>query len=138
MALPPGPTSRLPGRLAVSFARNRLKFLDRLTRRYGDVVYFEIAGTPYAGLNHPYYIRDVLVTRHRLFHKGVGLERAKLLLGEGLLTSEDDIHARQRRLLLPAFHRERIAGYAATMAEYARRHTSAWQPGGVIDVASEM
>src|SRR4051812_41698563 len=138
MALPPGPTSRLPGRLAVSFARNRLKFLDRLTRRYGDVVYFEIARTPYAVLNHPDYVRDVLATRHRLFHKGVGLERAKLLLGEGLLTSEDDFHARQRRLLLPAFHRERIAGYATTMAACAHRRGERWHDGDTLDLSREM
>ena len=44
--------------------------------------------------------------------KGRGLERAKRLLGEGLLTSEGAIHLRQRRLMQPAFHRDRIAAYA--------------------------
>jgi cytochrome P450 len=61
-----------------------------------------------------------------------------MLLGEGLLTSEDAFHARQRRLLLPAFHRERIAGYAATMTQFARRRSDGWRPGAVIDMSREM
>ena len=51
--------------------------------------------------------------------KSRGLERAKRLLGEGLLTSEDPLHFRQRRLMQPAFHHERIAEYGRTMVEYA-------------------
>jgi cytochrome P450 len=137
-SLPPGPSRRIPGLVAIKFARARLELLRQFTRRYGDVVYFEIAGARYAVLNHPDYVRDVVATRHRMFHKGVGLERAKLLLGEGLLTSEDDVHARQRRLLLPAFHRERIAGYAATMVECARRRSDRWQDGATLDLSREM
>ena len=57
----------------------------------------------------PRHIRDILVTHQRKFMKGRGLERAKRLLGEGLLTSEGAVHVRQRRLMQPAFHRERIA-----------------------------
>jgi cytochrome P450 len=83
-------------------------------------------------------VRDVLVTRHREFHKGIGLQRAKLLLGEGLLTSEDAHHRRQRRLLQPAFHRERIATYASTMTDYAERTAEEWQDGETRDVLQEM
>jgi hypothetical protein len=56
-------------------------------------------------VNDPELIRSVLVTRADRYHKGRGLERAKRLLGEGLLTSEDAVHLRQRRLMQPAFHR---------------------------------
>ena len=136
--LPPGPSRRLPGTMAFAFSRGRLQLLQRLTRKYGDVVYFEVAGAPFTILNHPDFARDVLVTRHRAFHKGVGLERARMLLGHGLLTSEDDFHARQRRLLLPAFHRERIVGYADTMVLHVRRRSEQWSAGNVIEVASEM
>jgi cytochrome P450 len=101
-------------------------------------VYFRAGGNGFAILNHPDYVRDVLVTRHRTFHKGVGLERARLLLGHGLLTSEDGVHLRQRRLLQPAFHRQRIAAYATTMVDYSRRHTDRWSSGAVVDVAVEM
>lgn len=82
--------------------------------------------------------RDVLVTQQRLFHKGIGLERAKLLLGEGLLTSEAPVHLRQRRLLQPAFHRERVAAYGATMTRYAEARIAQWRTGATIDASAEM
>lgn len=135
---PPGPSLAASVLFGISFS-SRLQFLQHFAERYGDVVYIELPGTArYAILNHPDYVRDVLVTRHSKFHKGIGLERAKCLLGEGLLTSEDAFHARQRRLLLPAFHRERIAAYAATMAEYARRRSDRWTDTTALDVSKEM
>lgn len=70
--------------------------------------------------------------------KGEGLQRAKRLLGEGLLTSEGEFHLRQRRLAQPAFHRQRIAGYAATMVEYAARTRDEWRAGETRDIAREM
>lgn len=136
---PPGPSGLIRTLFSAMRGGGRLPWLKRLTEQYGDVVFFELPGTPpFAILNHPDYVRDVLVTNHRLFHKGLGLQRAKLLLGEGLLTNEEDFHARQRRLLLPAFHRERIAAYAATMAEYARRRSATWTGGATLNVAQEM
>jgi cytochrome P450 len=134
---PPGPSAAAA--LAIAFGRSRLDVVRRLAERYGDVVFVRFPGTPpLAILNHPDYVRDVLVTRHRQFHKGVGLERAKPLLGEGLLTSEGEFHARQRRLLLPAFHRDVIHAYATTMAEHARRRSDGWQGREEVDVAREM
>jgi cytochrome P450 len=109
-----------------------------LTERYGDLVYFEFGPQPMFLVNNPDYIRDVLVTHNRKFMKGEGLQRAKRLLGEGLLTSEGEFHLRQRRLAQPAFHRQRIAGYAATMVEYADRACDRWQAGETRDVAREM
>src|SRR5215216_4910710 len=129
---PPGPAGRIPRLLALAFISNRIATLQRLTAKYGDVVMFNIGKQRFAVLNHPDYIRDVLVTRHRSFHKGLGLERARMLLGDGLLTSEDDRHAKQRRLIQPAFHREQIAAYASTMVRYAGRASDLWQPGQTV------
>jgi len=89
-------------------------------------------------LAHPDDIRDVLVTNGRLFHKGRGLQRARLLLGEGLLTSEGEFHLRQRRLASPSFHRARVESYAHTMAAYAQRRAESWGDGQSVDVVREM
>jgi cytochrome P450 len=70
---------------------------------------------------HPDMVRDVLVTHHRNFIKSLALQRARVLLGTGLLTSEGEFHLRQRRLAQPAFHRERIAALGETMVAYAGR-----------------
>jgi cytochrome P450 len=134
----PGPRRRYPGEFMLAIARRPLEFLGALQRDHGDIAGFRIATQPIVLLSHPDQIRDVLVTHGRRFHKGRGLERARLLLGNGLLTSEDEFHLRQRRLVQPAFHRTRIAGYGDTMAAYARRRADRWTDGAELDVAEEM
>jgi cytochrome P450 len=128
----------VPGRLAFAFARNRIDFLQNAARRFGDVVSFSAGHTTFAFLNHPDYVRDVLVTRHRLFHKGLGLGRARMLLGDGLLPSVDERHRRQRRLMQPAVHRDRVAAYAGTMVRCAARCQERWRHGARMNVATEM
>jgi cytochrome P450 len=119
-------------------SRDRIGFLSRLAREYGDVARFRLGPETLFLLGHPDLIRDVLVTNQRNFRKGRGLERAKLLLGDGLLTSEGDFHLRQRRLVQPAFHRQRIAAYGGVMAEYAVRRSARWRDGETLDVHQEM
>ncbi len=140
--LPPGPKPLIPLINFIKLRRNPIKFLTRLNEEYGDVVYFKLGPQPVFLINNPDHIRDVLITHNKQFMKGEGLQRAKRLLGEGLLTSEGEFHLRQRRLAQPAFHRQRIAGYATTMIEYSERLSanwqSSWQPGEERDIAREM
>lgn len=89
-------------------------------------------------LNHPDLVRDLFVVNAHKFMKGRALQRAKNLLGQGLLTSEGEFHLRQRRMIQPAFHRGRIAEYAKAMVEYAERMSSRWSDGDVRDVDQEM
>ena len=118
--------------------RDPLGFLTRTAREHGDVARFRMGPVELHLVNRPEWIRDVLVTHAASFHKGRGLERAKRLLGEGLLTSEDPIHLRQRRMMQPAFHARRIAGYADAMVALADRAASRWAAGEIRDVAAEM
>ena len=106
MPPPPGPRDRFFGLvLAERMRRDRLGTLIQLARDYGDVVGFRVGRQPFALLNHPDHVEDVLITRARSFKKGRALERAKRVLGKGLLTSEAETHLRQRRLVQPAFHK---------------------------------
>ncbi|HWB58079.1 MAG TPA: cytochrome P450, partial [Chthoniobacteraceae bacterium] len=85
---PPGPKRskfslpllRLPG--------DRLEYLTGLKEQYGDHVYFRVGFEDVHLVSDPELIKQVLVTDHRNFLKGRGLERIKRMLGEGLLTSE--------------------------------------------------
>jgi cytochrome P450 len=88
--------------------------------------------------NHPDYIRDVFVTQNSGFAKGRALEKAKRILGEGLLTSEGQTHQKQRRLVLPGFHRQRIASYGSVMVDYALRTADTWKEGLTLDIHQEM
>jgi cytochrome P450 len=135
--LPPGPRLPLFGAL-VGPGRDPLRVFTNFARQYGDITFFKLGGERCYLLNHPSYIRDVLVTHQRNFTKSRGLERARKLLGNGLLTAEGQTHLRHRRLLQPAFHRDRIAGYAQVMIDYAARMTDRWQDGSTIDISKEM
>lgn len=134
----PGPAFRYPFANWLSLRRNPLEFLEGLARDYGDVSRFRLGSVFVYLVNDPELIRSVLVTRADAYHKGRALERARRLLGEGLLTSEESVHLRQRRLMQPAFHRERISGYGETMVRYAERATERWKAGETIDVHREM
>jgi cytochrome P450 len=89
-------------------------------------------------VNHPEYIRDIFTTSAHRFVKGRALQRARTLLGNGLLTNEGESHLRQRRMIQPAFHRARIAEYARSMVDFAEDLLNSWQDGSVIDVDKEM
>ena len=135
---PPGPKRKFYGANLFVYRRNPLAFLEAVAHEYGDIAYFKFGPQDVFFLNHPDYIRDVLVTHHQNFVKGLALQRSKRLLGEGLLTSEGDFHRRQRRLAQPAFHRQRIAGYGAIMTEYAARTRERWRDGEALDISQEM
>ena len=128
----PGPRGRpITGSLG-AFRRDPIRFLSGCARDYGDIARFTIGRQELFFVNHPDLIRDVLGNTPPQLRKGRGLERAKRLLGEGLLTSEDEFHRRQRRLLQPAFHRKRVGrapaahhASAAPWAAYDRRATRA-------------
>ncbi len=135
---PPGPKGRLLGGNFVAFRRDSLSFLRRAGAEHGDVVYLRFGPQDVFFLAHPDHVKDVLVTRHQSFMKGRALQRAKRLLGEGLLTSEGEFHRRQRRLAQPAFHRARINSYGAVMTSAAARAASRWRDGEQLDMSQEM
>jgi cytochrome P450 len=135
---PPGPKGNwLTGNLP-EFRRDRLAFLDRCAREYGDCVSMRLGPMPIMVVNHPDLVEEVLVTNNRSFIKHFALRMTKRTLGNGLLTSESDFWRRQRKLAQPAFHRERIAGYAGVMVDYTERMLETWGDGQVRDVQDEM
>lgn len=128
----------LPFRNLLAIRRDPLAFLMRLSQEQGDIAHFMLGTQRVFLLNHPDLIRDVLVTNNRRFMKGRGLQRAKKLLGEGLLTSEGEFHLRQRRLAQPAFHRQRIASYGETMTWYSAQLRDRWEDAHEIEIDREM
>jgi cytochrome P450 len=135
---PPGPKRGLPFASLFAYRRGPLRYFQHLAKQYGDISFFKIGPQEAFFLNHPDLIKDVLVTNNQNFMKGLVLQRAKRLLGEGLLTSEGEFHRRQRRLAQPAFHRQRIASYAETMVDYATRTGERWRDGATLDISGEM
>jgi cytochrome P450 len=120
------------------YLRNPPAFLEKAARDCGDIARFRLVHHHAFLLNHPDWIKEVLVTNQANFTKSRMLERARLLLGDGLLTSEDEFHRRHRRLVQPAFHRDRLAGYAASMVDCAARCRDQWQSGTEFDLSQLM
>ncbi|GHO80339.1 cytochrome P450 [Ktedonobacter sp. SOSP1-85] len=110
----------------------------RLARKYGDVFFMEAGGQKVFFLNHPDDVRELLVVQHEKFYKGDGVMQLARMLGQGLVTSEDPLHKRQRRLVQPAFHRKRIAGYTQAMVEAAQEQARNWRDGATVDMVEEM
>jgi cytochrome P450 len=135
---PPGPRGWPIAGVLPKFRENPPEFLLTVARDYGDVARFHLGSQPLYLLSHPEAIKDVLVTHQSNFKKSRMLERARAFLGDGLLTSEGEFHLRQRRLVQPAFHRDRLIGYSAAMVEIAALHRDQWKPGATVDVSKEM
>ena len=111
--------------------------LFRSIRAYGDIVVIRLGSTPVHVVNHPDLIRQILVTDARKFDKGVQFEKARPFVGNGIATSSEPLHLRQRRLIQPAFHHARIARYLESMQRVAEATISAWAPGEPVALDTE-
>jgi cytochrome P450 len=120
------------------FSQNAAEFMLSNARRFGDVNHFIRLGRHVFQFNHPQMVEDLLIRDAYRHHRGLVMRRAKIVLGEGLLTSEAPLHLRQRRLAQPAFHRQRIAAYGQVIAAYAAEMTSRWESGTVLNLQPEM
>jgi cytochrome P450 len=109
---------------------------EHLLKTYGNIACYKFLGTPIVFINDPNYIREILVNQSASFVKERTVRRMKVLLGEGLITSDDPIHRRQRRIVAPAFHRQRIAAYGDQIVACADAQQKSWQPNEQIDIAA--
>lgn len=117
---------------------DRLKFVEALARCPGDIVRAPVSRTVLYLVREPEMIKEVLINQARKVIKARGLQRSKYVLGEGLLTSEGEVHLRQRRLSQPAFHRQRLQNYGAAMVEFTARHRARLRPGEEVDLHQEL
>jgi len=139
LLVPPGPNPLFSLRLAARLRSSPLAFIRQMISIYGETLYFNVLGVgKYYFFNDPESIQQVLVTKQQSFHKGRGFQRLKELMGNGLVTSEDELHLRQRRMIQPMFHRQRLASYADAMVSIAKRRASEWQDGATLDIFAEM
>src|SRR5262245_36029121 len=111
-----------------------LGFLTECAQKHGDVVRIRMApGVAVTLVNHPDHIEDVLVKRADRFVKSASTRRMVVkFLGNGLVTSEGEDNARQRKLIRPALHSQRLQGYADVMVRYTRDLLDGWKSGEVV------
>jgi len=124
IALPPGPAEGFDlGGSDESLARLRRYFAE-----YGDLyrVFAPARGVYNYVINHPDDIKRVLLSNHRNYTKGEGMDRVKILLGNGIMTSEGDFWRRQRRMMQPSFHRRVIDQFAALIHNVNDKFAARW------------
>ena len=136
--LPAGPRGHLLVGSLPEFRRDVLGFFAACARDYGDVVPLRVPRRRLVLLSHPDLIEEVLATHARRTTKTALLQALRPVLGDGLLLSEGDHWLRQRRLIQPAFHRQRIAAYGDVMAGHADRAMATWKHGQTRDVHADM
>jgi cytochrome P450 len=139
---PPGLRLNLPFYIMRRFfkASNPIALFEHLAKTYGPISHYKLGWQHIVFLNDPEMIREILINQPQNFIKERTQRRMKILLGEGLITSEGPFHMRQRRIAAPAFHRQRIQAYAENMVERAALMRGAWSqaPGGVVEIGAEM
>src|SRR5580698_6540655 len=149
---PPDPPSNAalpePPQADVQFdigsTEDSLERMGELFRRYGDLyrVYAPGRKSYTWVINHPDDVKRVLVGNHRNYTKGVGLDRVKILLGNGIMTSEGEFWRRQRYMMQPLFHRRVITEFARVIGEANDRFIERWEAlaarGERLNVTDEM
>lgn len=137
---PLGLKHNLPFYLFHKFFRpgDPIRLFEHLTQRYGSAAHYRLLTSDIILLNDPEFVREILVNQSASFIKERTQRRMKILLGEGLITSEGEFHMRQRRIAAPAFHRQRIAAYADIMVKRAAAMRDSWKPGQQIDISATM
>ncbi|MEW5848609.1 MAG: cytochrome P450 [Myxococcota bacterium] len=136
----PGPDGLPLLGIAPHLLREGPNYLVRLAHEFGEVVEFDLGPQRFFLLTNPDHVRHVLQANYRNYVKGY--DKVKPVLGQGLVASEGDFWRRQRKLMAPAFHRQRLQQLAAGMtdeiAATMRRWEGAAERGASVDTAAEM
>jgi cytochrome P450 len=117
--------------------RRRFRFTEGL-RKHGDLVLMYLGTLPTYFVTSPELTNQVLVTESGSFGKGAMFDKFRPFVGNGLVNSGGAFHLRQRRLIQPAFHRDRIARYTETMKTAISALSESWQPGEIREINEDM
>ncbi len=126
---------------SIKFIRDPLGFLGSVHQEFGVSAMLFLPG-PTPTFFHPDQIKHVLQDNASNYTKGHSFRRGKPFLGEGLVVSDGELWRRQRRLLQPAFHPQRLAGLATSIVRSVEEMFQRWAApvasGEQIDVNREM
>jgi cytochrome P450 family 110 len=127
-SLPSGPPSRTLQ--TIEWLRGPVAMIQKYTERYGDPFLANFwAFGPTACTSTPEGIRAIFTAPPAIFASNVGVGAGPLLGEKSIFVLDGASHKRQRALMMPAFHGERMRAYGTLMQDIALSHATAWQPG---------
>jgi cytochrome P450 len=136
---PRGPRGQLFLGSTLDFQRDSLGFITRMAHEYGDVAHYRLGNIEIYQINEPEAIQQVLQSKNHNYIKGEFFGTLRMVAGNGLIVSEGAHWLRQRRLMQPAFHRQRIAGFTGMMVDQTQKMLQVWEQaansGQALDVA---
>jgi cytochrome P450 len=123
-AIPPGPAEGFD----LGGSEESLALMRRCFAQYGDVyrIFAPSRGVYNYVINHPRDVKRVLLSNHRNYTKGEGMDRVKILLGNGIMTSEGDFWRRQRRMMQPSFHRRVLDRFGGLIRDVNENYAARW------------
>ena len=146
-AVPPGPQGDHWFLEEIAAGGYGPQLMERLAQEFPDIAYVDgvhglmitgSAGRPAYIVTSPELVDALLQKRTRELHRARAMQMIKVLVGEGILTSEDEVHARQRRMAQPAFATPRLPGYVDTITESTATMLASWADGDEVDVEAQM
>ncbi len=139
LRLPPGPgVNLLMSVLQQKRWVDPIAHFSHLAENYGDIAHYRLGRRHIVFVNHPEYLRQIFVVQHANFVKERTQQRAKLLLGEGMITADGARHRQQRQAAAPAFHRQKMAAHAEKIVRRASELREEWRAGELHDIHREM
>lgn len=124
---PPGPFGNLLLGNLPDLKTRVLDFFSELQTQFGDISTVRFAFRNVSYIQHPDYIHHILQEHNRNYTKSLRYEQLKYLLGNGLLTSEGEFWLRQRRMIQPAFHKQKLMLLADEMAIISKNLCDRWE-----------
>ena len=120
------------------YGHDPLGFVTRIANEVGGVVPIRMGPIPGLLISDPAAIEEVLVTKNKDFKKSLATRRVSVVTGNGILTSNGETWREHRRNVQPAFHSDRIKGWADVMVDETTKTVDSWRDGEVTDVFRDM
>ena len=138
----PSPKSRPIIGMIPEMTKDMLGMFMDLTKNHGGIVQFKLLNKTYMLVTKPEYVKHILQSNHHNYIRGRSVETGRVLLGNGLPLSDGEFWLQQRRIMQPAFHRQKLSSLAETMTNIIQKHLTAWerysQAHQVFDMEDEM
>ncbi len=134
----PGPKGNFFLGNALQLNKDLLGFITHCAEQYGDIVPLRLGLTPACLIKKPEYIEQILQKRELFVKNTPDWRTVRTIVGQGLATSEGDFWLRQRRMIQPVFHQQRINAYAETMVHYTKDLLLSWKEGEIRDIHEDM